>query len=761
LSPEQPAISSVHPFTASPGHRVQANPSDVFLDDEHHSEFGLVDYWRIVRRQKWGILGVVFACLIIGVLIALKSTPIYQAEVTILAEPVQPKITASNQYVSNALVWLFYETQYEIIKSRAVAARVVDKLGLEAHEEARRARLRAEAEAGDSGGLFGISLNWRDWLPKEWTEQKEKGPSAEQRREMLITRLVNDLTVKGGEKSEIINIKYQSPDPELAAEVVNAVADSYVAFGLNSRLSSARKTTSWLNDQITELKRKLEESEAALEAYQKTTGMVDTESRQQLVGAKLASLTAEQIKAQTARSEAEIRYNQVRKIEKEGGGFDSLISVLNSPLVLNLNAKYSEMKRRVSELSERYGEKHPKMIAARADLKQADKALQSAIKKVVGSIRKEYEVARDKERKINAMIARQKREIGDIRGKGFALAKLEREVENNRQLYETFLARFKEEDVAGDYDISNVRIIDRAIVPMAPVKPNKMRIALISVVLGLMLGIAFAVIRERLDNTFKTLENLENRLGLPVLGLTPLLKKLKKGELAERHVSTAPRSPFAEAINHIRTGILFSNIDRPPKVILVTSASASEGKTTLASNLALAFSNLGRTLIIEADLRKPRFGGIFPKEHKHGLTNLVSGQEDLKSCVRQDAANKNLFIIGAGTLPPNPLEFLSSDSFKKVIEALRERYDHIVIDAPPVLPVSDAIIVSRLVDGVLLAVRTEFTTHQMAVDAYRRLKAAHIQPLGSVLTMADAARMAHYGNHYYHYDSGYYGYGEG
>ncbi len=765
MSQDRFAASGNQPFTATPSHPIHSNMPGNLLDEDAQSEFSLTDYWRAIRRQKWGIFGITFSCLIIGVLMVLKSVPVYQASVTILAEPVQPKATSSNQYVSTALVWLFYETQYEIIKSRAVAGRVVDALGLEAREEARRARLK---ESDEGKELFGINLDWREWipeelswLPQEWLEEKKSvAPVAGRMREVLISQLVGSLIVKGGEKSEIINIKYNSPEPELATDIANAVADAYVAFGLNSRLTSARKTTSWLNDQINELKKKVEESEAALEAYQKDTGMVDTGSRQQLISAKLASLTAEQIRAQTARSEAEIRYNQVRKIKREGGGYDSLVSVLSSSLVLDLKSKHSEMKRRVSEYSERYGDKHPKMIAAKSDLKQASRALESAINKVVDSIRKEYEVAASQERKINAMIEKQKREIGDVRGKGFALAKLEREVENNRQLYETFLGRFKEEDVAGDYDVSNVRIIDRAIVPMAPIKPNKPRMIIISVVIGLMLGIAFAVLRERLDNTFKMLEGLESQLGLPVLGLTPLLKKIKQSESVERYVSVAPRSPFTESINHIRTGVLFSNIDKPPKVLLITSATASEGKTTLSTNLALAFSNLGRTLLIECDLRKPRFGGIFPSEHKHGLTNLVSGQESLADCLRQDAENAGLFVIGAGTLPPNPLEFLSSKSFAKILDALRGQFEHIVIDAPPVLPVSDAIIVSRLVDGVILAVRSESTTHQMAADALRRLRAAHIQPLGTVLTKADTARMAHYGSHYYHYDSGYYGYGE-
>jgi len=761
-----------HSFETAP-HQIpfeQNARAESFIDpllDEPEEAFGLADYWRVVRRHKWGILGIAFACILIGTLMALKSQPIYQAKTTILAEPVQPKMSNNTQYTSTALVWLFYETQYEIIKSRAIASRVVDQLGLVAREEARRAEIK------EKGGAD-ISLNWRAWIPEQWLSQikellniptverkhSDEISAGERMREGVISSLVAVLSVKGGEKSEIIKIAYESSDASLSAEIVNAVAGAYVAFGLNSRLSSAKQTTSWLNNQISELREKLNESEAALEAYQKSTGMVDTESRQRLISAKLGGLSAEQVKTQTARSEAEIRYNQVLKIKKEGGGYESLVSVLNSPSVVRLREKHSEAKRLVSELEERYGERHPKMIAARADLIQASKVLDSTIEKVVGSIRKEYEVALAQERKINARMVKHKREISDVRGQGFALAKLEREVENNRQLYETFLGRFKEEDVAGEYDVSNVRIIDHAIVPNSPIRPNKPRIILISALVGLLLGIGFAVIRERLDNTFRTIEDLENRLALPVLGVMPLLKKLEKNEIPERYVSTAPRSPFTESINHVRTGVLFSNIDHPPKVILVTSATASEGKTTLSNNLAFAFSNLGRTLLIEADLRKPRFGGLFPAEGSLGLTDLISGKDNLQACMWQDAVNENLYVIGAGTLPPNPLEFLSSESFANTVQALRNKFDHIVIDAPPVLPVSDAIIIGRMVDGVMMAVKAETTTHQLARDALRRLQAAHIQPLGSVLTLADASRMAHYGSHYYHYDSGYYGYGE-
>ncbi|MCP4040575.1 MAG: polysaccharide biosynthesis tyrosine autokinase [Gammaproteobacteria bacterium] len=726
---------------------------------EEEEGLDLSEYWRITKRQKWGIIGLTLIVVLIGWLTALRSTPIYQAETKLLVEPVPPTAAMSeNQMFEFSFVWLFYETQYEILKSRAIAKRVVDKLDLE-----KRERLAREAEKEQGIGSTAAWLpEWKEWVPEELRPVSSRSAAKKTLRTTLIDEIVTAIVVEGGQDSEIITLKYESDDAQEAADVVNAVADAYIEFGLESRLSTAKKTSSWLSGRLADLRSKLEESETAIEVFQKREGMVDTDNRERIVGSKMATLTAELIKAQTQRSEAEARHNQVQKIKRSGKGFEALITMIHNPVVTSLQEKKLDLEQEVAELSERYGEKHPKMIAVRADLKEAGRRFRSEINKAVESVRKEYEVALHQERQLRRATARQKSEMRELTGKAFQLGKLERDVESNRQLYEIFLTRFKEMDVSGENDVTNVRIVDRAEVPTEPIKPNMSRIVAISLVLGVMLGMAFAFLREHLDKSFRIKEDIEGQLRLPVLGAVPKLKLGRKSkEPIERYVLLEPRSPFAEAINDVRTGIMFAHIDKPAHIILVTSSIPGEGKSTLASNLALSFRQRSRTLLIEADLRKSRLSHLYDLKGMPGLSNLVAADHPLKDCMFEHQEAKGLYIMCAGGTPPNPLEVLSSRSFTRTLESLRKHFDYIIIDGPPVLPVSDSLVLSHLADAVVLAVQSDKTTHALAQDAVKRLMAAHVTPVGAVLTQVDMGRQrSYYTSQYKHYYDGYYQYEE-
>ena len=653
-------------------------------DDEESID--LAQYWRTIRRHKWGILSVTLIALIIGLLTALSATPIYKAETKLLADPIQPNAPTQDQYTNTALVFLFYETQYEIIRSQNIANKAVDKLDLVAQAKAENDANKAkQAIPTEPENIFQQikawrkSFDWQEWLPEEIRPQTDPvvEPTDEEMRRRLASGIQGSLSVKGGKQSKIIRISYESPDPKQAADITNAIADAYVEFGLNSRLTGAKKTSSWLSEQLNDLKSKLQQSESALQAYQKQKGMVDTKHQQQIAGTQLTSLNTKLIQAQTDRSVAEIRYKQAQNLK--GGNendYKSLGTVLNSSSASDMAQEESKLSRRVQELSERYGEKHPKMIAARADLKE--------INKVVGSIQREYEAASAQEKKISTLIKNQKYEIGALKGANFKLAGLEREVENNRRVYESFLGRFQEANISEEYDATNIRIIDPANVPSSPYKPNKPRVIMISVVLGLFLGTLLAFLREALDNTFKTTDTIEEKLGIPALGLTPLVKKGQNTSIPEKQFLTDPRSEFSENINHIRTGLLFSNIDHPPQVIMVTSSTASEGKTTLSINLAAALSQLDRTLLLEADLRKPSIANTMQISRTPGITDLIANQGKMKNTPIQQSGGKdsNLYMITSGTLPPNPLELVSSDHFRKLLEKLRGRFKYIVIDTP-------------------------------------------------------------------------------
>ena len=727
--------------------------SDTSAAEPAEDAVDLMTYVRVLKQNKLRIFayGMLFA--LIAALIALKMTPIYQSQVRLLAEPVESKVSNSSPWVSTALVWLFYETQKQILESRSVALSVVDELDLVAYNAK-----RAEEKRQNEVKLF--DLDWRLWLPEEWRGEEPEPLTQEQERQAAADLLAAGLTVEISKDSQIIVVSYEHEDPQMAASIADAVSETYRDYGLSARLAKARAQTEFLNKQLKELEDKVTLAEAALQAYQEREGLIDTESRQQIVTAQLAGLSQQLVEAEAKRNEAEIRYREVQRLQRSGAGYDSMAEVLNNTLITNLRGKQSELYQKVSELSERYGAKHPKLIAAKSELTEASRVLENAVDKVVGGLKQEYLVSSQQERKVRSMLDQRKSEIQGLQSKGFELSKLERDAQNARQVYEQFLSRLGELDVEGDYDVSNVSIIDTAVMADRPIKPKKARMVAGGLLLGLIFGAFVAFMRERMDTTFKVLEHAEAQLKLAGLGIVPFLRRKDVQTVPERVVENAPHSPFAEAINHIRTGILFSDTDHPPKVVLVTSSTASEGKTTFASNLAHSFAQMGKTLLLEVDLRKPRVAGFYDLKTDGGVTDVAVNPERAQDLIVRVDPNKDLYVLPAGTSLPNPLEFLSSDAFARLLEALRKKFDYIVLDAPPVLPVSDAIVLSRITDGVVVAVRADSTTAKMAKEAIKRIRAAHVQPMGVVLTQASAKRMAEYGGHYYT-DHSYYGYGEG
>jgi len=720
-------INSSHPAPINP---TNSAPST----EEEGIDFA--QYWRIIKHYKFGILSLTFIGLIIGVLAALDATPVYKAETKLIANPMQPNFDSRTQ-VNSALVFLFYETQYEIIGSRNIAQKTVDKLNLVARYKLEQLTQTKPTEQETGSFIQQIKAFVRQITTWTSTNKKEliPEPNDEALRTNLASSIQSKLNVQGGKQSQIIRISYEDSDPQLAADITNAIAESYVEFGLESRLSGAKQTSTWLNKQLQDLKASLKESEDALLAFQKKQGMVDTSQQERLSATRLSTLVTELIRAQTKRSKTEIRYKQIRSRQKNDD-YAALSSILDNNAVQIQAQEVTKLSRSVQELSERYGEKHPKMIAARADLNEAKQNLKIEIDKTADGVWKEYQATLDLETELNARIKKEKRDLGAIKGSSFELVRLEREAINNQKLYESFLTRLQQASVSEQYDASNIHIIDTASVPAAPYKPNKLRFIIMSLVLGLFIGILLAFLREHLDDTFKITKELEDKLKLPVLGVIPTIKNAIK---PERQVISDPRSQFSENINNIRTGLLFSNIDTPPKTVLITSATTMEGKSTLAINLAASLGQLDRTLFLETDLRNPSVAEYLKINPTPGITDQVLHKESIlkEAITKVGDKNSQFYVIPAGTFSPNPLELLSSDYFKHQLEELKKIFTYIVLDGSPALAVSDAIVVGQLVDSVIIVAKAGSTKTQMTQEAINRLSKANIKVTGTVLCQAD------------------------
>jgi capsular exopolysaccharide synthesis family protein len=742
---------------------VEPGNEQFFMSEQaEQSRLSLLDYWRVVRRYKWSILALGMIAGVVGTFNALSAVSIYQAHTRLWVTINQPNVSVVKRFEAAPLYWLYFQTQSEIIKSRAVAELVVERLDLDQSRREINPQVRNH-ESPANKPLNARVRDWitelKSWLPEELRPTPPVPLDEEGRHTALVSSILGGVSVSGGTESELLIISYVSADRNKAAELSNAFADAYIDFGRESRISNVQNATSWLGRRIEELRTKTVASEEALRGYQARENLVDTEKREQIISAKLGTLTAELIKAQSRRGEAEARYMQVKSALKRDKDYDSIAGTLSSDTAMEAHRAKVNRERFVAELSERYGHKHPKMISAQAELKDATRRLNLEVIKAVDGARKKFELTATQEQQFRNMINKLQNEMRAVDGKAFELKKLEQEVEANRVLYETYLDRFKELDVADEYDSETARVVDRAIVPVRPFKPDRMRMVVIAVLVGLGAGVLIAFLREHLGNTFKTREEVEEKLRLPVIGILPRVKPgLSVGAQVERTALSDPSSHFAEAINEIRTAILFSQIDNPSKVVLIASAVPGEGKTTLVSNLALAFCRRGRTLVIDADLRKGRFPQIVSLKDHPGLTDMLSGACTAEEAIVPDSEAENLYLLMPGTMPPNPLEIISSDQFKDALANLRSKFDYIVIDTTPLLPVSDSIVLSRLVDIVVLTVKTDATSCDAIFDGLKRLQAARVKPVGVVMQQADMRKMRSYGKQYSTAYSGYYGY---
>jgi len=723
----------------------QALPRHNF-DESHDEEINLLEYWYVIKRRAKAIFGLTFVAALIGVLTAFTITPQYTSTIKILVEPNAPKVVSLDPLQGVSNIMYFYQTQYDIIGSRSVISSVIDKLKLEKHPVFLKAipQLNGDEQINSFRNLI--------------TDVESVNHDKEQKRllrEKLIGLVSDNLSVKGAKNSQIINVSYESPDPVLSARIANAISDAYIEKGFEAKLALNKNASKWLNKRLAELRQKLEKSEEILRNYQQQESLVNTQSSASITSSKLGGITEALIKAQAQRAEIEIQYQQVLEVKNSGKSLESLPVVLDNAFIQTLKQEQVKLARLVSELSERYGHKHPKMISVKSDLKIADQRLHREVNKVIDGVTRSYENAVANVKKLKALSQQTAEESRVYQAKEFELAKLERDVAANRQLYDVFMTRFKETSSTGDNEVTNVTVVDPARPALLPSKPKKKLIVAAAIFAGLFLGVLLAFLLEYLENTFRLPEDVEQKLGLPLLGMLPLIPYDGK-HAPERHTFSELESPaFTEALNNIRTGVMFANIDDPVKMIMVSSSVANEGKTTLCSNLSLTFSHTGKTLLIDGDLRKQQFSNnVLSQSRLVGLAELAAGEVSLDECIIQDEKVKNLYYMSSGLTAPKPLELLSSKKFSEMMLMLRDKFDHIIIDSAPLLPVSDSLILATLCDEVILVVKADSTTHKMAQDSVKRLATAHVKPLGVVLQQVNLEKMESYGGYSYGYGYG-------
>lgn len=693
----------------------------------NHSISDFRDYWLLIRRHWGQIFVLTLMITLLATLAVFQMTPIYRGTALLLIENARSKVmTLNDLYGGQRETIEVFNSQVEILRSRSVAERVVRKLKL------------AESP--------------------EMLSPSAKGLSETQRIDVLVGQIRGALTIEPVLRSQIVKVGFDSPDRELAARIANALVDAYVDNDLESRSDMTQKASGWLLQRIDTTRVRLEESQKALQRFREQENIVDNKGVVLSgTGRQFDEVSTQLTGARMRLAEAQGVYDQVKGHRGEPmEKLESIPAVLRDPTVRQMKNSETEAARKVNEYKGRYAPAHPKMIAAESELTSAHEALANAVKAVIDGIYREYDLARANANAAANAKAQAQAEIQTITRKESQLSALQHEVDSNRQLYDTLIGKAKETEAAANLQSTAGRLIDPAVPPTHPVKPNKVKTILGAFILGLLASVALVFLRDYLDNTVRSEQDVEHRLRMSVLGVVPLLGKKEGGGSPSSVFVDDPDSIFAESIRGIRTSVLLSAIDEPHRVVVVTSTVPGEGKTTIAISLAQALGQLKRVLIIDADMRRPTVGknigvGV---DSGLGLVDFLAGEAEMKACVRA-TENPNVFVLPAGKRLSSPLELISSQKFGATIEALKKQFDVLVIDCPPLKPVSDSLVIARYANAVLYVVKADGAPHQMISSAIRSLREINAPLPGVVLNQMNLKKADRYGPYSYQYKYAY------
>lgn len=710
----------------------------------NHAAVEVIDlsyYWQVIRRQLKKII--LFSAVItaIAVLVALVITPVYKATATILIEAEEAKVLSIEEvYGLGSPSDEYYQTQFEILKSRELAKRTVLELGLVDNPEFNP----AHPENKKSFSIKELILGEADPLTEEEILAK------------TVDTFWEAVSISPVRKTQLVKVSVESESAEMARVAANAMAQQFIESQLDAKIEVTQQAAGWLSDRLGGLKAKLEASERKLQQYREENDLVDVEGVDTLVAKEIDQITEALVEARARRLELQGTYEQLQSLgELNYDNLSSLPNIISNPVVVNLRDSETQAELKVSELKKRYGPLHPKMIAAESDLEAVRESVLTQMKRIATSIESNYLVAKSKENSLEKALTNSKSDVRNLNRTEFTLSEYQREVRTNRQLYEAFFNRVSETSATGDLQTASARVVDPAVKPVDPVKPNKKLIVLLALVVSGMFGVALAFLLDILDSTIKNLDDVERKLDVPMLGLLPLVGKKQDAGDAEQMVRAfigEGMDGFRESVRTLRTGLTLASMEQPASVILVTSSVPSEGKTTSSTNIAEAFGQMEKTLLIDCDMRRPSVAkklGLAP--NVPGLSNAVAYPDMLDECI-QSRLELGIDVISAGPIPPNPLELLGSKNFREILETLRGRYQRIIIDSAPMQAVSDALYLSTLVDGVVYIVKADATKDKLVQDGLAKLDNNNARVLGVVLNQVNVEREAKYTDSY----SGYY-----
>ncbi len=725
-------------------------------------EIHLRDYLRVISKRK-GMIFTFFVITMLTVIIAtFTATPMYSSAAKIMIE----RNTASafaGSYRYTSYDPEFIETQTQLIKSAAVIKQAVKKLNPDKiynsffiNKEEKKSYIGAlKAWVKDQYLALKSAVGIEKIFSSSDGTIKKKPPQnrvALTKAEKLENFIKGGISVAPVENSKILRIGYTSDNPALAQKIANIVAQAYIDELIDMQMEVAGYSIGWMKKKAEIQRVKLEESEKELHAYKEKHNIVTIENKITVLPERLSELSSKFTAAETKMKELMAVYNQVKNARQNQ--LETIPVIVKNTSVDSINKKILAADQKVSELSKKYGYKHPKMIAAKNELQTLKNKKNSELQKAVKTIKNEYLLAKSNERDLKKLLDQTKFEAARLGEKSIQLGILKRKVETNRYLYDALVKKMKERGITEKSQAVNVWIIEKAGFPGAPSSPRKKRNILLGIILGLFGGIGLAFFFEYLDNTVKTPEDVEEKFDVPVIGTIDFLKSSK--ETIVENVLGQKASIISESFKGIRTSIFLSSADTPPKTLLITSVAPGEGKSSICACLAAAIAETGKkVLLIDSDMRRPVQHKNFNLENTTGISSFLAGISE-KNENRKQTSTENLDIITAGPLPPNPSELLSSMRLQDMLKDCSNEYDMIIMDTPPLASVTDPVILSRHVDGVILVTWAGKTTHEMLGKGLKQLKEINAPVTGVVLNKFNAKKSGYYynyGDYYYSSDS--------
>ncbi|WP_029408401.1 GumC family protein [Thiomicrorhabdus sp. Milos-T2] len=714
---------------------------------------------KLVWRRKWRIISLVFVVMLLTALVVMSIAPTYQASATMQIEEKGSNVVSIEQvYGLDGGSSEYLQTQFELLKSRALAESVVKDLNLTTHKEFDPSQ--QEPPLIDIKGWL-KDLNVKKLIPGVTPEELEAEPLPTEQEILdgVVQSFMKKVSISPIKKSQLVVIKVDMTDPVMAAKAANKLGENFINSQLDAAMQASITASTWMNSRLEELKINLQKSENKLQAFKEKEGLIDVDGIVTVSANELSAINQRLVDARSKRAEAESQYRQVRTIKKnDWQKLSSVPAVLSNPLIQTFKAEEARAKAKVEELSKRYGKRHPAMQAALSDLNAAQASLKSQVAQIVAGIKRKYQIAAANEYSLKSSVKENKEQIKDISKNEFKLRELQREVDSNQAIFDTFMTRLKETTATSDLNTTNARIVDPAVVPNEPIKPKKPLIVILAGLLTGLLAVFLTLLFNALNNTFKTSDEVEQKLNLPVLGILPYIKHTSKDQKVALTFHKNSDKIFTESVRTIRTSVMLSSIESLHKVVVVTSSVPGEGKSTVSINLADAISQMENTLLIEADMRRPTMSKILGlPPGTPGLANLIAGSNTFEDCVK--SLYGGIDTIVAGVVPPNPLELLASDRFKEILTDLSTKYERIIIDSPPIQAVSDSIVLSTYADSVIYVVKSDDTKTQTVVKGVGKLLQNNAPIRGVILNQVDIKKAKKQGYSYEGYYD-YYGYSD-